>query len=259
MTTELAPADFESNAAAATLAVIERAASDPTVDIDKMERLLQMQTRILDKSARDQFTQALAAFQRDCPTIKKTRRAHTTNYAPYDHLMTIIRPFLTDHGFALSFDSETLSDQVRVVCTLSHRAGHSITTSFTAAIDKSGSKNAVQAVGSSLSYGKRYSVCAALNIITTDEDDDGAALGAAVIPTVSCALASPSKESESFVLARSIKEQIENAKVSFSSFGRWLQENDWPGGKLGDWNIADLKRLQDVMGTVITDLKGDDA
>lgn len=39
--------------------------------------------------------------------------------------------------------------------------------------DTSGSKNAVQAFGSSTSYGKRYVLCALLNITTRGQDDNG--------------------------------------------------------------------------------------
>ena len=39
--------------------------------------------------------------------------------------------------------------------------------------DTSGSKNVVQAIGSSVSYGKRYTMQALLNITSGGEDDDG--------------------------------------------------------------------------------------
>jgi hypothetical protein len=39
--------------------------------------------------------------------------------------------------------------------------------------DNSGSKNTVQAIGSSVSYGKRYVLCMLLNISTGGEDNDG--------------------------------------------------------------------------------------
>ena len=56
---------------------------------------------------------------------------------------------------------------------LMHRAGHSMRTSMTLPFDTSGSKNAVQAIGSSVSYGKRYVISAMLNIATRKEDDNG--------------------------------------------------------------------------------------
>ncbi len=46
--------------------------------------------------------------------------------------------------------------------------------------DATGSKNAVQAIGSSTAYGRRYTACALLNIssrLSADADDDGKAAG----------------------------------------------------------------------------------
>jgi hypothetical protein len=48
---------------------------------------------------------------------------------------------------------------------------------MTLPLDTSGSKNNVQAVGSSTSYGKRYTATLLLNIRTKGEDDDGHAGG----------------------------------------------------------------------------------
>ena len=39
--------------------------------------------------------------------------------------------------------------------------------------DKSGSKNVIQAVGSAVTYGQRYTLIGALGITTADEDIDG--------------------------------------------------------------------------------------
>ena len=60
-----------------------------------------------------------------------------------------------------------------ITAILSHREGHSEETTLTLDADKSGSKNAVQAVGSSISYGQRYAAVALLNITTRGMDDDG--------------------------------------------------------------------------------------
>ncbi len=59
-----------------------------------------------------------------------------------------------------------------ITATLSHIGGHSRTESMPLPFDTSGSKNTVQAVGSTLSYGKRYLTCAMLNLVTVGEDDD---------------------------------------------------------------------------------------
>src|SRR5262249_26318011 len=85
---------------------------------------------------------------------------------------------LKTHGFALSFRTGQSESKITVTGVLSHRAGHSEETTIHLPSDTSGSKNAVQAVGSSTSYGKRYTASALLNLISTGEDDDGRAAGA---------------------------------------------------------------------------------
>lgn len=72
---------------------------------------------------------------------------------------------------------------------LSHRAGHREVTSIVLPVDTSGSKNGVQAVASSVSYGKRYTAGLLLNITTTGEDDDGNGPAAQVTPRVTSAQA----------------------------------------------------------------------
>jgi len=56
-------------------------------------------------------------------------------------------------------------------------------------VDTSGSKNGVQAVASSVSYGKRYTAGLLLNITTTGEDDDGNGPAAKITPRVTSAQA----------------------------------------------------------------------
>jgi hypothetical protein len=66
-----------------------------------------------------------------------------------------------------------LDGQISVTGVLSHRAGHAEETTIVLPHDSSGSKHAVQAVGSSTSYGKRYTAGLLLNLTSRGEDDDG--------------------------------------------------------------------------------------
>ncbi len=86
---------------------------------------------------------------------------------------------MAECGFALRFRVQRTDDQISVTGILSHRDGHNEETTLSLPSDGSGSKNAVQAVGSSTSYGKRYTAFALLNITSTGEDDDGNKAGAA--------------------------------------------------------------------------------
>jgi hypothetical protein len=98
-------------------------------------------------------------------------------YARWEDINKAIKPVLKKHGFALSFRTGLADGKITVTGILSHEAGHSEETTMHLPADTSGSKNAVQAVGSSTSYGKRYTAAALLNITTRGGDDDGRAAG----------------------------------------------------------------------------------
>ena len=183
---ETAPAVSQ---AAAIISVIERAATNPNVDIDKMERLLEMQERIMQRDARAAFASALAEMSPNLPAIVerggiKDRAGNVqSTYALWEDINDAIKPVLAKHGFALSFRTGRDEGQISVTGVLSHREGHSEETTITLPHDSSGSKNAVQAVGSSTSYGKRYTAGLLLNLTSRGEDDDGNAGGSGAVIT----------------------------------------------------------------------------
>lgn len=175
-----APAPTDS---AAIISVIERAALSPDVDVSKMERLLEMQERIMDRNAKAAFTAAQARMQPELPAIQKRGEIENkgrvqSTYGRWEDIDRAIRPILTKHGFSLSFRTERGDGVLNVTAVLSHVEGHSDETTLPLPFDGSGNKNAVQGVGSTLSYGKRYTAGALLNLVFTDEDDDGENAGA---------------------------------------------------------------------------------
>lgn len=179
--------------AAAVLQVIERAALNPNVDIDKMERLLEMQERIIARNAKAAYIAAFKEMKPKLPVIDRKGRIEvrkkdaqgertgavqqSTAFARWEDIDEAITPILHDHGFVLSFRTESAADgKIVVTAVLSHEEGHEETTSLPPLpFDTTGSKNNVQAMGSSLSYGKRYAAILLLNIRTKGEDDDGKA------------------------------------------------------------------------------------
>jgi hypothetical protein len=160
------------------MAVISRAAADPACDIDKLERLMAMHERMQARDAQAEFNAAMAAMQSDIPSIAE-RGAIVVNgqkrsdYATFEDINDVIKPIMQTHGFAITFKVENTPTGLSVTGILMHRAGHRESTAMLLPLDTSGSKNAVQAVGSSTSYGKRYVMSALLNLTTRGEDDDG--------------------------------------------------------------------------------------
>jgi hypothetical protein len=163
---------------AALMQAITSAASNPAVDIDKLERLLAMHERVTARQAKAAYAKALASMQTELPEIEEhgkidIGRGKPQKYALWEDVNAAIKPILVKHGFSLSFRTGRDADKIIVTGVLLHRDGHSEETTMLLPIDASGSKNAVQAIGSSTSYGKRYTACALLNITSRGEDDDG--------------------------------------------------------------------------------------
>ena len=156
----------------AMLAVIERAARDPQVDVAKMEKLMELQERYQARQAKIEFDAAMAEMQPDLPSVgERGNAANRYTYALWEDINAAIKPVLKRHGFALSFRT-SFDDGIAVTGVLSHRSGHREETTIKLPADSSGNKNAVQAVASSVSYGKRYTAGALLNLTSHGEDDD---------------------------------------------------------------------------------------
>ena len=160
--------------------VIERVASNPEADIAKLERLIELKRTIDADRARAEFYAAFAEMQGEIPEITEKGEIAVegkvrSRFAKNEDIQRIVKPILKKYGFALSFRNEFVIDMkaLKVIGILSHRSGHSERDEFIAAADTSGSKNAIQAIGSTRSYGQRYTTIALLNIATR-EDDDGA-------------------------------------------------------------------------------------
>ena len=164
------------------LQVISRAAADPSVDIEKLERLLAMQERIVAKHAESEFNAALNAAQAEISTIAADAENPQTRsrYATYAKLDKVLRPIYTRHGFSLSFD-ETDSpkpDHIRVLAILAHRGGHSHTYQKDMPADGKGAKGGdvmtkTHAAGAAASYGMRYLLKGIFNVAIGEEDRDG--------------------------------------------------------------------------------------
>lgn len=178
------------SAVAHVMETIERLAVNPNVGADKIGLLLDAQERILDRNARMAFDAAMVEMQPHLPEITKDGRiivreknaatgkrdgeeTQNTPYAKWEKIVPLVKPILHEFGFSLTHRSATAPDgRLRVTAILK---GHGFTDDscyLDLSADTSGSKNNAQGWASALSYAKRHTGCAALNIVTKDEDDD---------------------------------------------------------------------------------------
>lgn len=165
-----------------TPATLIQIAVEKNVDIDKLEKLMQLQERWEANKARKEFFEALADFQYKCPVIKKTKMADFPSskggrvkyaFAPLDQIISQIREALKDSGLSYRWEFAELNKEIQVTCLITHKSGHTEKTTFSGVSDNSGSKNEIQSDGSSLTYMRRYTLCGALGITSAEEDVDG--------------------------------------------------------------------------------------
>lgn len=155
------------------LTVIARAATDPNVDVAKMEQLYRLHQEIAAEQRKIAFMAAMARLTPKLPEIGKHGTSHHGKYARLEDIDRAIRPLIAEEGFSLSFDSTPMDGKVRVTCRLSHADGHSETKQIDLPLDNSGSKNGAQSVISTVSYGRRALTKMFFNLIEAGEDTDG--------------------------------------------------------------------------------------
>src|SRR5438128_552280 len=167
------PAPDESSVA---LSQWDRYLRDPAVTVEKLTQLFELYERAEARSAKAAFNAAFAAMQGELPTIDETGAAvmngqQRYSYATQENIIEIVRPILQKHGFSLRFRHQYPDGKIKIIGILSHCAGHSEEDEFEAKADTSGSKNEIQAIGSTRTYGERYTTRALLNIVSRDPND----------------------------------------------------------------------------------------
>lgn len=170
---------------ATLLAVIAKAAADPSVDVDKLERLMAMHERFEARKAESAFAEAMTRAQSKIGRVATDRTNSQTrsDYASYAALDRAVRPIYTAEGFALSFDTgrDAPAEMVKVLCYVSHKAGHVRTYSVDMPADGKGAKGGdvmtkTHAAGSAMQYGMRYLLKLIFNIAIGKDDDGNGAL-----------------------------------------------------------------------------------
>jgi hypothetical protein len=166
----------------ALIQVIERAASNPEIDVEKMERLLAMQERIMTQNAKMAFNEAMRFAQTEMPKIKRNRENKETHskYADLEAVTDAAVPIYTRHGFSLSYGTADcpIPGHYRVTGLCAHVGGYERTYQADVPIDNTGpkgtqNKTMTHGFGSTMSYGRRYLICLIFNITLTNEDTDG--------------------------------------------------------------------------------------
>jgi hypothetical protein len=167
-------------------ALLTLALTDDRVTPEKLAAMFDLQERIDKRQAEVEFNQAFARLMLKMPrvrkdgTIKMVKNGEDRGsipFAKWEDVDAVIRPILAEEGFALSFTCEPSQNCVTMTGWLTHVMGHSRSSTMQLPPDTGPGRNALQAIGSSHSYGKRYIALDMLNIVTVGADDDGHGTG----------------------------------------------------------------------------------
>jgi hypothetical protein len=157
-----------------------RVAVDRGASIDVLEKLIALQERMESNQARRAFDAAIAEAKTELPPINKNREGHNgRKYADMSAIARAVDPVITRYGLSYRFRSSEAAGRITVFCRISHRDGYFEENALSAPIDTGPGRNAIQAIGSTLTYLQRYSLVQALGLAVTDDDvdDDGESHG----------------------------------------------------------------------------------
>lgn len=159
-------------------------------NIETIERLMALRERENAATSERAFNEAMTAAQGEMrPVAADASNPQTrSKYASYFALDKAMRPIYTRHGFSLSFDEEdsTKPEHIRVLCYVSHVAGHTRTYRKDMPADGKGAKGGdvmtkTHASGAATTYGQRYLLKMIFNV-AVGEDDDGNAPVEKIMP-----------------------------------------------------------------------------
>ena len=168
----------------ALVRIIDRAATDPAFDVQKLQQLLEMKERWEASEAKKAYVVAMNAFKADPPEVFKSSHVHyvskkTGEATEYDHAkledaVDAIGTALSNHGLSFRWDCDQLEGGiVKVTCVMTHVQGHSECVPLQAGRDESGGKNNIQALASTVTYLQRYTLFSATGLAAKGVDDDG--------------------------------------------------------------------------------------
>jgi hypothetical protein len=157
------------------LEMLDRALSSGA-DPDTLAKLMALQERWEAGQARKAFDEAIASAKADITPIVRNAKGHNSKaYADFSAIARAVDPIISRHGLSYRFRTAQ-TDRISVTCILSHKDGHFEETTLAGPADTSGNKNAIQAIGSTLTYLQRYSLVQALGLAAA-HDDDGKSAG----------------------------------------------------------------------------------
>lgn len=161
------------------LQAVMEAARDPKCDVAKMKELLEIAQ---EQEARRVLNPLILAIHNACPpVVADSLNSHTkSKWAKLEKVSAALDPLMKQHGLSISWGmaDSPINEHYRVIGDLLHSSGAQRRYFLDAPSDAlgpkgSGNKSAVQGIGSTISYIKRYLKIMIFDVPIIGEDNDG--------------------------------------------------------------------------------------
>lgn len=206
-------------------AMVERMATDPTVEPAKLREILSVKQNWEADEARKAFAMDMASFQSRCPIISKADDAYGKMYARIDRIHRETRELRKECGFWFVWSKCVIKDSIaNLEGLLGHRRGHTMPLAQTIPLpDVLKGQNATQRAGAAMTYAKRYGECLALDIVTGEDTDGGPGNPKPIIDA-----SQPVDNSEVVrELAKELWNLLKTLKIITGAERNWQGANNW--------------------------------
>ena len=151
------------------------------IEIEKLEKLLDLQAKYEAMEAKKAFIQAMADFKAVPIVITKDKdnKQYNSRYTSIGNLVNTVLPVMSKSGLSHKWDIEQTDQLIKITCIVTHLMGYSEYTTMSAPPDKSGSKNTIQQIKSTRTYLQGATFESAMGLASSDSnlDDDGNSAG----------------------------------------------------------------------------------
>jgi len=164
--------------------------------------------------------------------VRSDKGNYSFDYATLDNIIDTARKALSDNGIAvIQMLDRDLSGASVLVTRLVHSGGGMMMNEMPIALpapDDRGRPPKIQELGSVITYARRYSICAMLNIAAEEDDDgnSGAATTAPRAPAAKLPAAKPEEGGDSRTMFKLIRDEIGAAKDAIAVAGVLLKHKD---------------------------------
>lgn len=172
----------------------------------------------------------------------KSGSSYTYSYADLAELLDMVREPLSANGLSIMQFSDTVENKISITTLLLHMSGEFIENELKLPIVETGN-NAIQAIGSSITYGRRYELSAILGIASEKDDDANAVPNK---PPVAIPAAASDKQNIPYNPAITLRGTIDRMATekfgNLDNFKTWRVENNLPETLegLSDFELAKL-------------------